>query len=253
MTRFSSRVLVGAALTVLLGGLAVVPATADPVEPAAPVVTWVTSSTTVADLGKYAYGAVPAEPTCTATVADLPATCIVEGYAVTVGTHVLTPKVGEGDAAVAATPTISYAVTATWKLGGFYGSVKENGAWNYRKGGSTVPFKFVIKDESSVKSKDKADIASFVAAPIPCVGQTAAVGTATIDFLTVTRKGFTLKYRDGAFHQNWKTAKLKATTVTVPAKGHGKAKTTKVIVPSCYQVTMTAVDGQSLTALFKLK
>lgn len=252
MARFSSRALAGAALTVLLGSFAVVPASADPVVPA-PVVTWVTSGTTVADLGSYAYGAVPAAPTCTATVSEMPATCTVEGYAVTVGTHVLTPKVGDGEAAVAATPTLSYTVTPTWKLTGFYGSVKENGAWNVRKGGSTIPFKFVIKDENSVKSKDKSDIASFVAAPIPCVGQTTATGTSTIDLLTVTKKGFTLKYHDGAFHQNWKTAKLKATKVTVPAKGHGPAKTKKVIVPSCYQVTLTAVDGQSLTALVKLK
>lgn len=246
MTRFSSRALVGAALTVLLGSFAVVPANAVP---AAPVVTWVTSATTVTDAGSYAYGAVPAAPTCTAVAeqaAVLP--CAVTGYAVTVGTHILTAVVADAPAG-----TLSYTVTATWKLKGFYGSVKENGAWNTRKGGSTIPFKFVIKDENSVKSKDKTDIASFVAAPIPCVGQTVAVGMKTIDFLTITKKGRTLRFHDGAFHQNWKTDKITATTVTVPAKGHGKAKTKKVIIPSCYQVTMTAVDGQSLTALFKLR
>ncbi|MGV8908440.1 MAG: PxKF domain-containing protein [Propionicimonas sp.] len=179
----TSRAIVGAALTVLLGSFAVVPAVAAPVDPAPPV------------------------------------------------------------------------VAATWTVKGFFKSVKENGVWNTRKGGSTVPLKFVILDESNVKSKDKADIASFVAAPIPCVGQTAAVGTTTIDFLSVTKKGRSLRSHHGAFHQNWKTDKVKATTMTVPAKakGHGKAKTKKVIVPSCYQVTMTAADGQSLTALFKLK
>ena len=71
--------------------------------------------------------------------------------------------------------------------------------------------------------------------------------------MAAAKKGFSLKYRDGAFRKNWKTSKVKATTVTVPAKGHGKAKSRKIIVPSCYQVTMTAVDGQSLTALFKLR
>jgi len=246
MTRFSSRALVGAALTVLLGSFAVVPANAAPVPP---VVTWVTSAATVTDAGIYAYGAVPAAPTCTAVdelAADLP--CAVTGYAVTVGSHTLTAIVADAPAG-----TLTYTVTATWTLKGFYGSVKENGVWNTRKGGSTVPFKFVIKDETNVKTKDRSDIASFVAAPIPCVGQTAAVGTKTIDFLTVTKKGRTLRFHDGAFHQNWKTDKITATTVTVPAKGHGKAKTKKVIIPSCYQVTMTAVDGQSLTALFKLK
>ena len=177
MTRFSHRVLVGAALTVLLGSFAVVPAGAEPI----------------------------------------------------------------------------VAPTTTFTLKGFYGSVKEDGAWNTRKGGSTVPLKFVIKDENSLKSKDKADIASFVAAPVPCLGQTVAVGTTTIDFLTVTRKGRTLRFHDGAFHQNWKTAKVTPARVTVPAKGKVEAKTRKIVVPVCYQVTMTAVDGQALTALFKLK
>jgi hypothetical protein len=250
MSRFSNRALIGAALTVLLGSFAVVPAVAAPTV-AAPTVTWNTSAMTVVNDGHYAYGAVPAAPTCTAVdevAAALP--CSVTGYSTTVGAHTLTAVVADAPAG-----TLTYTVTATWKLKGFYGSVKEDGFWNIRKGGSTIPLKFVIKDENSVKSKDKADIASFVAAPIPCVGQTVAVGTKTIDFLSVTTKGRTLKSHHGAFHQNWKTAKVKATTVTVPAngKGKGKVKTKKVIVPSCYQVTMTAVDGQSLTALFKLR
>lgn len=255
MTRFPSRVLVGAALTVLLGSFAVVPSVADPVDPAAPVVTWVTSATTFTDAGSYAYGTVPAAPTCTALVADRRVTCTVDGYLATVGAHILTPMVGDGAAAVAATPTISYTVTATWTLKGFFKPVKENGVWNTRKGGSTVPLKFKIYNGEGDKSKSVSDISSFIAMPIPCVGQTAAVGTATIDFKAAAKKGFTLRYRDGAFHKNWKTAKVKATTATVPAKanGKGKAKTKKVIVPSCYQVTMTALDGQSLTALFKLK
>jgi len=251
MTRFSSRALAGAAITVLLGSIAVIPAAAEPVPPAAPVVTWTTA---LVDAQSYAYGSVEVTtaPTCTVE-ADPTQLCTVTGYATTVGSHTLVALVGPVDAAVAGTPTITYTVTATWKLKGFYGPVKEHSTWNTRKGGSTVPLKFVIKDENSVKSKDKADIASFVAAPIPCAGQTVAVGTKTIDFLSITKKGRTLRFHDGAFHQNWKTDKVKATKVVVPAKGHGKDKTKKVIVPSCYQVTMTAVDGQSLTALFKLK
>ncbi len=248
MTRISSRALVGAALTVLLGSFAVVPAMAEPAAPVVPTVTWTSA---IVDGASYAYGQLPAAPTCIAvdeTAQTLP--CAVTGHETTVGVHTLTAVVADAPAG-----TLTYTVTANWKLKGFYGSVKENGFWNTRKGGSTIPLKFAILDENSVKSKDKADIASFVAAPIPCVGQTVAVGTKTIDFLSVTTKGRTLKSHHGAFHQNWKTAKVKATTVTVPAKGkgHGKVKTKKVIVPSCYQVTMTAVDGQSLTALFRLR
>lgn len=252
MPRSSSRALVGAALTVLLGSAAVLPAVA---QPAAPVVT-VTWTSAIVNGQSYAYGAVPVAPTCTALDdQQRPVTCTVDGYLDTVGSHTLTPMVGEGVAAVAATPTLSFTVSATWRLKGFFKPVKENGVWNTRKGGSTVPFKFAILDENSVKSKVKADIAFFVAAPIPCVGQTVAVGTKAIDFLSVTKKGRTLKSHGGTFHQNWKTAKVKATTVTVSAKakGHVKVKTKKVIVPSCYQVKMTAVDGQALTALFRLR
>ncbi len=176
---------------------------------------------------------------------------MVAGYGVTVGAHTLVPMVGEP--AVAGTPTVGYTVTKTWELKGFYGPVKEHSTWNSRKGGSTVPLKFKIYEANGVKTHDKADIASFIATPIPCANQTVAAGTKTFDFKTVTTKGRTLKYRDGAFHQNWKTDKIKATKVIVPAKGHGKDKTKKVIIPSCYQVTMTAVDGQAITALFTLK
>jgi hypothetical protein len=243
MTRFSSRALAGAAITVLLGSFAVVPAIAEPV----PTVGWVG----ITEGASFPYGQVPATVGCTTTAVDQVGqalVCTVEGLLPTVGTHVLTAVVAD-----APVGTLTYSVTATWKLKGFYGPVKEHSTWNTRKGGSTVPLKFKIYEANGVKTHDKADIASFVAAPIPCVGQTVAVGTKTIDFLSITKKGRTLRFHDGAFHQNWKTDKVKATKVIVPAKGHGKDKTKKVIIPSCYQVTMTAVDGQALTALFKLK
>ena len=244
MTLTTTRALVGAALTVLLGSIAVVPAVADPV---VPTVSWVG----ITEGASFPYGQVPATVGCQTTAVDelgaaLP--CTVEGLLPTVGAHTLTAVVADADVA-----TLTYTVTATWTLKGFYRSVKEGGTWNTRKGGSTIPLKFKIYDGEGDKSKTVNDISSFVATPIPCVGQTAAVGTATLDLKAAAKKGFTLKYRDGAFHKNWKTSKIKATTMTVPAKGHGKAKTKKVIVPSCYQVTMTAVDGQALTALFKLK
>jgi hypothetical protein len=242
MTRFSSRALAGAAITVLLGSFAVAPAIAEPV----PTVAFVG----ITDGASFAYGQVPTTVGCTTTAVDdqgLALDCTVTGLLPTVGTHVLTAVVAD-----APVGTLTYYVTATWELKGFYGPVKEHSTWNTRKGGSTVPLKFKIYEAKGVKTHDKADIASFVAAPIPCVGQTVAVGK-TIDFLSITKKGRTLRFHDGAFHQNWRTDKIKATKVIVPAKGHGKDKTKKVIIPSCYQVTMTAVDGQFITALFKLK
>jgi hypothetical protein len=232
MTRFSSRALAGAAITVLLGSFAVLPAVADPVVPVAPVVTWTTEIT---DGQTFAYGAVPASPTCTAVQDVTPVPCVVAGYGTTVGTWTLVPMVGEP--AVAATPTVGYTVTATWTLKGFFSPVK-NGKLT-RHYGSNIPLKFSIKENG--KSKTKAAISSFSAVLVSCTDLTPVVGGTTTDLLKVTKK------TGSSFHANWKTSKIKPVKVAVPAKGKDKAK--KVIVPSCYQVTMTAVDGQALTAL----
>lgn len=241
MTRFSSRALAGAAITVLLGSFAILPAAADPVVPVAPVVTWTTEIT---DGQTFPYGSVPASPTCTAVQDTTPVACVVSGYGTTVGAWTLVPMVGEP--AVAATPTVGYTVTATWTLKG-YGvlAASKAGVWNKAKAGSTIPLKFKIYDGDGDKSKSKKDIAAFGALQVSCVDGSAVVNPKSVDLLNVTRKGFALKYRNGAFHENWKTTKALKATVKVKGK--------KVPVLTCYQVTMTAVDGQSLTALFKLK
>jgi hypothetical protein len=239
-----SRALAGALLTVLIGSFAVAPALAETPVPSVPTVIWTSE---IADGATYAYGQVPAAPTCVAVEGD----CIVAGYKTTVGAQELVPMVGTP--AVAGIPTIKYTVTATWSLKGFAKPVRMSSV-NKVKGGSTVPFKFKVYEAAGVKAKDKAVVAAFGAVLVSCTDHTVVAGTAAIDFLTATRHGFTLKYRHGAFHQNWKTPK--ATKVTVPAnkgKAKGKAKTKKVVVPVCYQVTMSTVDGQSLSALFQLK
>jgi hypothetical protein len=237
MTRFSTRALAGAAITVLLGSFAVIPAAAaDPVVPVAPVVTW---STEITNGQSFAYGTVPTSPTCTAMQAATQVGCEVAGYGDKVGSYTLVPMVGEP--AVAATPTIGYTVTATWKLKGFFSPVKKGKLTRHY--GSNTPLKFSIKENG--KSKAKSDISSFSAVLVSCTDLTPVVPGTTTDLLKVTKK------TGGSFHANWKTSKIKPVKVTVPAKGKAKAK--KVIVPSCYQVTMTAMDGQALTALVTFK
>ncbi|HSK33835.1 MAG TPA: hypothetical protein VK903_10150, partial [Propionicimonas sp.] len=76
MTRFSSRALAGAAISVLLGSFAILPAAADPVVPVAPVVTWTTEIT---DGQTFPYGSVPVSPTCTAMQDVTPVACVVSG------------------------------------------------------------------------------------------------------------------------------------------------------------------------------
>ena len=237
MTRFSTRALAGAAITVLLGSFAVIPAAAaDPVVPVAPVVTW---STEITNGQSFAYGTVPAWPTCTAMQDVTPVPCAVVGYGDKVGSYTLVPMVG--DPAVAATPTVGYTVTATWKLKGFFSPVKKGKLTRHY--GSNTPLKFSIKDNG--KSKTKAAISSFGAVLVSCTDLTPVVGGTTTDLLKVTKK------TGSSFLANWKTSRIKPVKVTVPAKG--KAKSKKVIVSSCYQVTMTAVDAQSLTALVTFK
>ena len=235
MTRTTGAI-VGAALTVLLGSFAVVPAMAE--EPVVPTVSFVG----ITEGATYLYGQVPAPVTCNTTAVDelgavLP--CTVEGLLTTVGTHMLTAVVADADVA-----TLTYTVKTTLK--GFYGPVKERDAWNTRKAGSTVPLKFKIVDANGVKATSTAAVVSFVATPVPCSVGAPVVGV-VIDLLTVTGHGQTLKFQkgDSAFHKNWKTPKA---AKAVKVKGKKPA-----VTPSCYAVTMTASDGQSLTALFKLK
>ena len=182
----------------------------------------------------YVYGQVPSAA-CTATVDLAPVPCVVDGYADTVGVHTLTALV-QGSPT---TPTISYTVTA-WTLKGFGKPVRMTGV-NKVKAGSTVPLTFKVY-EGTTKAKSAGVVAGFTAQQYECT-TLAAIGAPVP--VASTRKGFTLKYRNGAFHQNWKTPK--------PAKA-AKVKGKKPAAASvCYTVTLTTKDASTLTANFLLK
>lgn len=178
-------------------------------------------------LGDSYFGSTPAAPGCTASdsLSGLAASCTVSGYGTVVGTHTLTATATD-NAGNTSTVTQNYTVKA-WTLKGFYQPIDMNGVVNTVKGGSTVPAKFeVFSGDTEITDPGKM---AFSMARITC---SLAV---LIDEIETTTTGSTsLRYdaTGGQFIYNWKTP-----------TGAG----------TCYQLTMKAADGSTISANFKLK
>ncbi|OFI36754.1 hypothetical protein BIU82_11780 [Arthrobacter sp. SW1] len=176
-------------------------------------------------LGDAYFGFLAPAPGCTASDdVSGPAGCVVTGYSTAVGTHTLT-AIATDNAGRTATAQQSYTVMA-WTLKGFYQPVDMNGVLNTVKGGSTVPAKFEVF-AGSTELTDPALVA-LSAARITC-------SLSALDDIELTATGSTsLRYDSvsGQFIYNWKT----------PATPG-----------SCYKLTMTAADGSSIYANFKMK
>ncbi|TNB68517.1 hypothetical protein FHJ30_19090 [Arthrobacter sp. BB-1] len=173
------------------------------------------------------YGSTPAQPTCTATdkLSGVRGACEVTGYGTGVGTYNLTATATDL-AGNTTTITHSYEVKR-WTVKGFYQPIDMNGVLNTVKGGSTVPAKFEIF-AGDRELTDVSAVDSLKASPIQC-------SLLHVDDIEVTATGSTYLRYDalaGQFIYNWKTP-------TSPG--------------SCYQLTMTAKDGSSISANFKLK
>lgn len=242
MTRSSlRRTIVGAALTVLLSTSALAPATAA----TAAEITW---SNEITNGATYLYGQVPAAPTCTAVDDQVvPPTCVVSGYSNLVGLHTLTATATSSDVVTptVTTATISYTVQATWTISKFAKPVKMDG-WNKAKAGRTIPFKFTI--EGMANSERTTAVADFSYQQVSCDDPTVVMGASMP--VASTRMGFKLKSHEAKFHQNWKTAKaVKAAKTAKAVKTTGKPAATY----TCFRVTMTAADGQAISALFQLR
>jgi hypothetical protein len=172
------------------------------------------------------FGSVPAAPTCTAddAVSGLK-DCVVTGYSTEVGSHTMTATATD-NAGRTATATRQYTVKA-WTTQGFYQPVDMNGVYNTVKGGSTVPLKFELFAGSELT--DTASIKSLQSQKVTCSG------TALEDAIEATATGGTsLRYDStgGQFIYNWKSP-----------TGAG----------SCHKVTLTAQDGSTIIAFFKMK
>lgn len=178
--------------------------------------------------GSYYYGNDPAAPTCAAADAlSGLASCVVTGGGTAVGDHSYTATATD-EAGNTSTSTLAYIVRA-WHLTGFYAPV-DMGAntWNTVKGGSTVPLKFEIFAGTELTSTSA--VKSFTATAVTCPGSSAV--TDAIEFTTTG--GTSLRYdsTSGQFIQNWATPKKPG---------------------ACVKVTMTALDGSTISANFILK
>jgi hypothetical protein len=183
------------------------------------------------DNDSFFFGDVPAKPTCTATDGGSglnAAGCVVTGYSTAVGTHTLkataTDKAGN-----TATKEISYTVKP-YTLNGFYQPIDMNDTVNTVKNGSTVPVKFELFKGGTELTSTSA-VTSISAKTVNC---TAFTGDPEDAIETVATGGTILRYdaTGGQFIYNWQTPKKPNT---------------------CYNLTMTATDGSTITAYFKLK
>lgn len=200
-------------------------ATVTVVDPTPPVITWVGD---IEDGDEYYFGDVPPAPTCTATddLSGVDGGCTVSGYEINVGVHTLT-AIAKDYAGNQATETRSYTVMA-WTLSGFYPPIDMNGVFNVAKNGGTIPLKFEIF-VGGTELTDIANIKSITSALITCDTKLPSG-----EEVLLPTGGTVLRYDldEGQFIFNWNTP-------TTPA--------------TCYRVTLTALDGSSLVAYFKLK
>jgi len=180
------------------------------------------------DLGDSYFGSTPSAPGCNASDgggSGLDGTCTVSAYEPGVGKHVLTATAIDL-AGNRTTVTQSYEVKA-WTLTGFSQPIDLNGVFNTVKGGSTVPAKFEVFAGSTELTDPS--LMKFSAAKIQCT-----LGGSEDAIETVATGSTSLRYdaTAGQFVYNWKTP-----------TGAG----------TCYKLTMTAKDGSSISANFKLK
>ncbi|SDL82384.1 hypothetical protein SAMN04488242_2947 [Tessaracoccus oleiagri] len=190
-----------------------------------PTITW---NGGPAEGSSHYFGSVPAAPTCTADD-DLSGAdgCEVTGYGTAVGNYTLTAKAAD----VAGNQTVetrSYSVKA-WTISGFKSPVDMGKDWNAVKGGSTVPLKFeVFAGETELT--DTSVVASFRVAGVACSAD--SLKAEDIEFTTTGKTVLRYDATEGQFIQNWQTP-----------KNPGK----------CYTVTMSTIDGSSVSANFRLK
>ena len=174
----------------------------------------------------------PIEP-CSATVSGAG---VVTGTAVIkydnnklAGTAAATATYAGDDNHDAAAPVSTTFTIKGFDLSGFYKPV-DMGMLNTVKAGSTVPLKFEVF-LNGVERTDTTAIQGFSVRTLSCT--TAAVLEEAPIEMTSTG-GTSLRYdtTGGQFIQNWQTPK---------------------VAGACYRVTMTTIDGNGLSADFKLK
>ncbi|HMQ31358.1 MAG TPA: PxKF domain-containing protein, partial [Chloroflexaceae bacterium] len=201
------------------------------------VITPASQTISFGPLSNRMYGDAPFTVSATGGASGNPVTftaagnCTVAGNVVTLtgkGSCTITASQAGSLNYAAAMPVAQSFSIAGWKLRGFYQPVDMGGVLNTVKGGSTVPMKFEIFADTTELTAVSA-IKSLAATKISCSS------SAAIDDIELTATGGTsLRYdaTSGQFIYNWQTP-----------KGAGV----------CYRVTMTAQDGSTISADFKMK
>ena len=179
--------------------------------------------------GSYYFGFVPSAPTCNASdvLSGLAAPCSVSGYSDAVGPHTVKAE-AKDKADNTASESHAYTVLG-WDFRGFYQPVDMNNVVNTVKGGSTVPFKFELFAGSNELTETSRVVTPLKATKVNC---DTGLTEDTIELLATG--GTSLRYdtTGGQYIYNWQTPKQPG---------------------ACYDVTITAQDGSSKTAHFKLK
>jgi len=180
--------------------------------------------------GTYYFGFVPVAPTCLASdaLSGIDGSCSVSGYGTTLGSHTVTANAAD-KAGNSASASATYTVAA-WTLRGFYQPVDMGtNVINIAKNGSTVPLKFEVFAGSTELTSVSFIKDTFIQA------KTCGLNGAVLDDIENYSTGSTsLRYdtTGGQFIFNWQTPKFAG---------------------NCYTVTLTTLDGQSISANFKLK
>jgi hypothetical protein len=181
------------------------------------------------DGSSHYFGFVPSAPTCTASdaLSGLAGACSVSGYGTTVGSHTVTASAT--DNADNTNSASNHYTVLGWDFRGFYQPVDMGTTANTVKGGSTVPIKFELFAGSNELTETSRVNTPLKATKVGCDNG------APIDDIELTATGGTsLRYdtTGGQYIYNWQTPKQPGV---------------------CYDVTITATDGSSKTAHFKLK
>jgi hypothetical protein len=170
----------------------------------------------------------PPAPTCSASdgLSGLKS-CVVTGYSTAEGTHTMTATATD-NAGNTASATRTYTVKNLSRTG-FYAPVDMGSTvWNTIKGGNTVPLKFEVFDGTQEIRSTSTIQANFTVNKVSCTG---GAEDAIETFATTGQTEFRYDTTGDQFIQNWKTP-----------TGSG-----------CYRVTMTTIDGQSISAQFITK
>lgn len=175
------------------------------------------------------YGATAPKPTCIASdeVSGLDGSCTVYGYSTSVGKHVLNATATDL-AGNKTTITQEYEILA-WTIKGFYQPIDTEGVFNTVKGGSTVPAKFEVF--AGDREITDASLMAFTAFKVTCP-QNAPFDEIETTLMVAGSTAVRYDATGGQFIYNWKTP-----------TGAG----------TCYKLIMTAKDGSSISANFKLK